>query len=246
MTGIKLALLAALTAVGVAVLGSTAKVDITGRSPLSSQAAEDVRQRAENAAVVMSRDTRSLSPAERARAVVGGEPDRRIELMAAGGDTGRGWVVLRISSAFSDDGPWNNTSAASACFRYAINGRTGMSGPDEVDCPDGPPLALPAPPFDPAHPQDAHARLAAALAAPAPEDAVAAAFDLPGLTLQTATVDGVVAAAVQASPGECVSGRRLPDGTVEVWSVPRIVAMPGEIGCSAAAAADASSARSPH
>lgn len=135
---------------------------------------------------------------------------------------------------------------ASACYRYALDSRTGIRGPDEVDCPDGPPLTLPAPPPDPEHPSDAQDRLAAALAGTAPRDAVEAAFDQPGLTVQTTTVAGIAGAAVQASPGECIAGRRLPDGTVEVWWVPRVVAMPGELGCQAEAAVDARSARSPH
>jgi hypothetical protein len=242
----KLALLVLLAAVGVVVVASPVRLDITGRTPLSSQAAKDVRLRAENAVIVMSRGT-SESPVEQARRVVGGTvEDAQIELMSAEGDTGRGEVVLRIRSTFGDDGPWGNSSTALACYRYELNSRSGIRGPDEVDCPEGSPMVLPPPPFDPELPSGAERLLAAALAEPDPQGAVRAAFELPGLAVDTTTVDGIVGAAVQASPGECVAGRRLADGTVEAWHVPRIVAMPGELGCDADAAVDAGSARSPH
>jgi len=240
-----LAVLAAVVAVGVVV--SPMRPDIIGGMPVSSQAAQDVRQRAENAVIVMSRGTSSESPVEQARRVVGGTADSaQIELMSAEGGTGRGQVVLRIRSTFGDDGPWGNTSTALACYRYELNSRSGIVGPDEVDCPQGPPMVLPAPPVDPELPQGADTLLAAALAEPDPQGAVRAAFDLPGLAVDTTTVAGIVAAAVQASPGECVAGRRLADGTVQAWHVPRIVAMPGELGCDASTAVDAGSARSPH
>ncbi|HVM27938.1 MAG TPA: hypothetical protein VM433_09730 [Mycobacteriales bacterium] len=246
MTRAKLALSALLLAAGAAVLAPPAVFGTTGLTPLSSTAAQDVRQRADSAAVVMGRSGGVDSAVEHARRVVGGTEERSIELMAAEGDGGRGHVVLRISSTFIDPSPLSNDSTATACYRYELDGRTGLRGPNEVRCPSTRPVELPPPPPEPEHPADADQRLATALSQPDPRRAVEAAFDLPLLTVETATVDGTVGSAVQASPGECLSGRRLPDGTVEVWWVPRIVAMPGELGCDAEAATDASSARSPH
>lgn len=212
----------------------------------TSAASQDVRQRAENAGFAMAKTSRHASAIEHARRVVGGSPgDIEIALMQAEGTGVDGHVVLRISSVYDDDGPYDNDSSASGCFRYEFGDSSGGTHPQPVSCPRSAAMTLPPPPFEPVLPPDAAERLDRVLRnVPSPAE-VRAAFPERGLKVAVAEAEDAVGVAVGATPGECVMGRRLPSGVVEVWHVPRVLAMPGELGCDAGAAAAGRGQNSP-
>ena len=220
----------------------------TGQGPLQSSAGQDVRERAVTAGLAMAKASRGSSAFEHARVVVasgtgGGEG---IALMDAAGTGVDGYVVLRITSVYDDDGPWDNDSTATACYRYQFGSRDRGTTPVEVPCPETAPLTLPPPPFEARLPVDAANRLTRLLQLAAAPASVAVAFPEPGLTIDTFQDDAAVGVAVGASAGECLMGRRLSDGSVEVWHVPPILAMPGELGCDARAASTGDAQSSPH
>lgn len=219
----------------------------TGRTPWASSAESDVHQRSVNAGFAMAKAGRHDSAVEHARRVVG-EIHGAVEivLMEAEGTGVDGFVVLRISSVYDDDGPLDDDSSARACYRYDFSDSSGGTQPREVGCPDTAPLELPPPPFVPVLPQDVLDRLERVLGSPDAAARARGAFPERGVTVQVAQQDGALGIAVGAGPGDCVMGRRLARGQVEVWHVPRVVALPGEIGCDPAAAAAGLAKEPPH
>jgi len=69
----------------------------------------------------------------------------------------------------------------------------------------------------------------------------------PPAFVDAAVVDRTVGVVVGlADQGRCVAGRIIDQTTVETWTVPRVLAQPGEGGCDAAAAASGWSQHPPH
>jgi hypothetical protein len=212
-------------------------------APFRSPAARDVARRAENAGYAMAKAGRTSSAVDHARRVVGDVGVASIELLEADGDGIQGHVVLRISATPETSG-FEQASHDQACFRYDFGDRTGGTRPHRQRCPRGAALVIPAPEPVPTFPPDSEQRLTSALRAPDPQAAAARAFE--GLTVGSVTVDGSIGIAVSASGGACLFGRRLADGRVEVWPVPRVLAQPGELGCGAEFAARGEGTRPPH
>jgi hypothetical protein len=95
------------------------------------------------------------------------------------------------------------------------------------------PLALPSPASIPSPPPDAQQRIRVGLLASDAEQALGKAFT--GLLVRTTRVAGVLGVSVPAGR-DCDFGRRLADGSVEVWYVPKVLSQPGELGCTPEAA----------
>jgi hypothetical protein len=217
----------------------------TGGTPASSQAAKDVHQRSVNAGIARAKAGRASSAADHARRVVGTAGSASIEVLEMTGTGIEGHVVLRIHSSYEASG-FGSASSATACYRYDFADASGGTRPHEVDCGKRAALTLPAPAPVINLPDGTLERLTRALGSPAPASGVSAAFPEPGLVVQTLLLDGVLGAAVSAGKNGCVLGRRLADGQVEVWVVPRVLAQPGELGCSPETAARGQGKTPPH
>jgi hypothetical protein len=69
----------------------------------------------------------------------------------------------------------------------------------------------------------------------------------PPAFVDVAVVDGNVGVVVGlAGQGRCVAGRIIDQTMVETWTVPRVLAQPGEGGCGADLAASGWSQHPPH
>jgi hypothetical protein len=69
----------------------------------------------------------------------------------------------------------------------------------------------------------------------------------PPAFVDVAAVEGNLGVVVGlADPADCVAGRIVDRATVEVWTVPHVLAQPGEGGCGAAAAASGLGQHPPH
>jgi len=217
----------------------------TGGSPLASTSEQDVRARSVTAGLAMSQAGRTSSAVEHARRVVGDVGVARIDLLEARGDGINGQVILRISASQPASG-FSSGSTATACFRYQINDSSGGTEPHEVTCPHRDPITLPIPSPVPTLPADTEQRLRAALRSSHPEPAVRRAFGGTSVLVRTMTDGGVLGASVLAGRAECVFGRRLHDGQVQVWVVPSVLAQPGELGCDAHFAVTGDGMHPPH
>ncbi len=214
----------------------------TGQLPLSSAAATDVHQRSVNAGVAMAKAGRVSSAFDHARRVVGDAGSTSIELLAQSGNGIKGSVLLRITSTVAATG-FGSASKAQACFRYTFDDLSGGIDPNETRCPRTTPLALPSAASIPSLPPDAQQRIRVGLRAGDAEQALGQAFT--GLLVRTARVAGLLGVSVQAGT-DCDFGRRLADGSVEVWYVPKVLSQPGELGCTPEAAVAGLGKSSPH
>jgi hypothetical protein len=125
------------------------------------------------------------------------------------------------------------SGGAAVCFRFTLQ-MYRYTEYKAVDCPEAatPPSPSASPP--PALPPDARKRLAAVLRTATPETLaglVRAAFP-DGMSVDTATEDGVLVAAVGVpAERDCVVVIRTPDGKTKDIGFDRIWLEPGEMGC---------------
>jgi hypothetical protein len=229
----------------VAVLGLAA-----GCASGVDRAADD---RADRAGLVMIRE-RDGDAEDMALRVVGGDPAEgiAIEALVAQGDRLEGRVVLRITER-ADNGDWSVEEEETVrCYEYRFENSIDDHRPRHISCPDLDALALSPSPPPPSLPSGIDDSLRAALEAIGPDqrtdatvlDAVRAiAGSMP--VLEVVTRDGVIGVAIGNGIDECLSAK-LDGASVEVWRVPRVVAQPGELGCSAEAAAQGLGTESPH
>ncbi len=219
----------------------------------ASEVEEAADERAERAGTVMSR-VRDGSATDVARRVVGGEPGQgtAIEVLTAEGDRERGRIVLRITEHRERSGIEAEPTEVVRCYEYLLRRSIDDLRPDRLDCPDADPIEL-APPTTSESLSGVHDALRSGLEAldPTQRDEaavrqVARSAGGDARRVEVATHDGVIGIAVGDGDGTCIAGSVGPDGAVEVWTVPRVLAQPGEVGCSAEAAARGLGQRDPH
>lgn len=190
------------------------------------------------------------------RRVVGGDPttETAIEALVAEGDRFDGRIVLRITERVDQNQFSIESSSTVRCYEYLLDNSIDDIEGRHISCPDGPALRIPEATPPPTVPAGIADHLLATLErlAAAGADAATVQRDLAPLAA------GVEVFEVTSVPGsgigvvfgngddQCVSGRITIDGTVEVWRVPRVIAQPGELGCSAASAAQGLGKNSPH
>ncbi|AEV85484.1 hypothetical protein ACWT_4462 [Actinoplanes sp. SE50] len=132
------------------------------------------------------------------------------------------------------------------CFRLTM-GPKDDSRDDDIDCPTGPPLAVPRDPtLDGVDP-----RLQAALNPVGPDEpavrAAVAGLKLdPGIRQDFAAHDGVVGVALRAGRYDCVVARVVARGDVTLWRPSPTQLAPGELDCSAGLAMTSGFNTSPH
>lgn len=156
----------------------------------------------------------------------------------------------------------------SACYRWLLGQSSEGYRPERLDeCPDGPVIELGPPPVEPGLPDSLHDRLTGALEPPGRdeavspemvradvralyEEAVEAELRRPdvepdhllsvddALDGRSVATDGDAVGVAVGVRRECIMVRVSP-GEVSVWVPDRISLEPGEVGCSAAAAASA-------
>ncbi|MBO0871676.1 MAG: hypothetical protein J2P15_24250 [Micromonosporaceae bacterium] len=119
---------------------------------------------------------------------------------------------------------------------------------DEVACPSGAPLAIPA---DPQLPDDIEQTLKGILSGDPPpslgtvRDAVNRLDLEPGVRRDVAEARGVIGVALRASQFDCVMARRV--GTqAQVWRPSHVQLAPGELSCAALVAAGGEGLQAPH
>jgi hypothetical protein len=143
------------------------------------------------------------------------------------------------------------------CWRYTLRNSVHDHEPTVVDCPEGAePLSLPPERPAPRLPEGMQDRLRATLT----ELVDAGTVDAGSVRAAVEAVSGgspayVEVAVMGANVGvvvglvgraQCVAGRVIDRTTVETWTVPRVLAQPGEGGCGASAAASGWSQHPPH
>lgn len=216
----------------------------------SANASRNADERADRAGLVMTR-YREGSSADMAWHVVGGDPGKGmgIEALVAEGDRFEGRIVLRITERLEQT---FDTQTVVRCYEYRLQDSIDDHRPDHIDCPDLPALSLSPPLPDPTLPAGIDEALLGALQGLDPahvtEQAVlevARSVGGSAPVLEVATVDGVIGVAIGNGLDECLSASVDASGA-EVWRVPRVVAQPGELGCSASAAARGLGTTSPH
>ncbi|MDG4759726.1 hypothetical protein [Micromonospora sp. WMMD710] len=189
------------------------------------------------------RDAEWLVATHVPKAVEGDSSTIRREAFAWSGRTGineQAVIDVRITvtvaqadgATFGDLG--NSAGQATRCYRYRLELHHYLPY-QEIDCPSG--VAPPVPsaaPF-PALPTDARDRLSAALRTATPDTlagAVRAAFPAQYVTVDTATHEGVLVAAVGVpAERECLLLIRTPAGTIESPEYNLGWLEPGETGC---------------
>jgi hypothetical protein len=174
-----------------------------------------------------------------------------------GADVGCATLLVRLHAQRQEGWFSGTTVEIDRCWRYTLRNSIDDSVPRRTACPDhaealSPPPAPPAPRL----PDGLHDQLGLTLtglvdAGTVDVAAVRAAVEPlaggPPAFVDAAVVDGNVGVVVGlADPADCVAGRIVDRATVEVWTVPRVLAQPGEGGCGAAAAASGLSRRPPH
>ncbi len=210
-------------------------------------------ERAERAGTVMAR-VRDGSAADMARRVVGGEPGQgtAIEVLTADGDRSHGRIVLRITEHREASGFDTEPTEVVRCYEYLLRRSIDDLEPEHVDCPDAAAIELGPPPTTVSLTGiDEELRRGLEALDPASRDepsvlevATSAAGDAP--VVEVATHEGVVGVAIGDGDDTCIAASVGPDGAVDVWVVPRVLAQPGEVGCSADAAARGLGQRHPH
>lgn len=230
---------------GALVVGLTA-----GCSSGVDRSADD---RADRAGLVMTR-VRDGDAEDMALRVVGGDPAEgiAIEALVAEGDSFDGRVVLRITER-ADNGDWSFEEEDTVrCYEYRFENSIDDHRPRHITCPDLEALELSPSPPPPSLPAGIDDALRAALEAIGPDqrtesavrDAVRAiAESMP--VQEVVTQDGVIGVAIGNGIDECLSAK-IDGAGIEIWRVPRVVAQPGELGCSAEAAAQGLGTESPH
>ena len=101
---------------------------------------QSLHQHAANAATVMGNQPAGASGIDLARSVVGTGTDDIITVLNASGTRRHGDVLLRIAVTVEPTSEFDWTDRAVGCFDYAFDY---TASPDEVSCPDEPPLKLP-------------------------------------------------------------------------------------------------------
>jgi hypothetical protein len=101
-----------------------------------------LHQHAANAATVMENQPAEATGVDLARSVIGTGADDTVAVLSASGTRRSGDVLLRIAVTVTQTGGLGSTYRAVGCFNYALDYFT---SPDEVSCPDKPPLRLPPP-----------------------------------------------------------------------------------------------------
>jgi hypothetical protein len=143
------------------------------------------------------------------------------------------------------------------CWRYTLRNSVDDHEPTLVDCPEqAEAISLPPEQPAPSLPDGLGERLRTTLdglieAGTVDVASVRAAVEEisggPPAFVDVAVVDGNVGVVVGlAGQGECVAGRIIDQTTVETWTVPRVLAQPGEGGCGAGLAASGWSQHPPH
>jgi pectate lyase len=104
---------------------------------------QPLHQHATNAATVMDNQPAGATGDDLARSVTGTGSDDIITVLSASGTRRNGEVLLRIEVTVKQSGGLASTDQAVGCFDYAFDYST---SPNEVSCPNEPPLRLPPPP----------------------------------------------------------------------------------------------------
>lgn len=168
------------------------------------------------------------------------EVDR--ELLASIRDGDEFVLVVRIRAHLTpgNTSDWDQRDPATVarCFRFVVPSETRDIAPEDADCPDGDPIAIPigvdVPPSPTVTERDRRAirRWLASGATAADVDDLTARLS-PHLRATAADVEGATGVAVSARPAgdDCAVGRRDPSGRVDVWHPPAIQTAPGEYGC---------------
>jgi hypothetical protein len=215
-----------------------------------SKSADD---RARRAGLVMIR-VRDGTAADMVRRVVGGDPSSgtAIEVLVAEGDSFRGRIVLRITEKI-DTGQFSPADGRTVrCYEYRLRNSIEDHEPDHVDCPNTRVLELGPPTPPPTLPPDlesnlrsqletldrAHLTEATIRAAVTPVAAGAA-------IVEVSRVDATFGIAIGNGVDQCVAAS-IASNALEIWRVPRVLAQPGELGCSADVAARGAGKHPPH
>ncbi|TNH30636.1 hypothetical protein FHG89_06905 [Micromonospora orduensis] len=189
------------------------------------------------------RDAEYIAATGIPRAAGGDSSPVRIEALAWSGRTAPGEqavIDVRIAvtvtedhgSTFGDLG--HSAGQATRCYRYRLELHRATSH-QEIDCPAvaTPPMPTAAP--VPALPDDARARLTAALRTATPSTlagAVRAAFPERHVTVDTATHEGALVAAVGVpAERDCLLMVRTAGGAIESPGYDPVWLEPGETGC---------------
>ncbi|PSK95552.1 hypothetical protein CLV30_12921 [Haloactinopolyspora alba] len=222
--------------------------------------------------LVMSR-ARGPEPEAFARQVDGPGPDVRTMRLSGSAHDGGAEVVLRLRTERTRTGWFGSVEAryrVSACYRWVLGESVDDFRPERLSaCPAGPPAELGRAPVEPRLPDGLYDRLSGGLAArkgPVTPEALLA--DVRTLYVEAARAEQrrggvrperlidvddaldrhsvvVKGEAVGVSVGfgqECMMVRAAA-GEIDVWVPDRISLQPGEIGCSASAAAAPPNAR---
>jgi len=104
---------------------------------------QSLHQHAANAATVMENQPAGATGDDLARSVTGTGSDDIITVLSASGTKRNGDVLLRIEVTITQSGGLESTYQAVGCFDYTFDYFT---FPNEVSCPNEPPLRLPPPP----------------------------------------------------------------------------------------------------
>lgn len=219
----------------------------------SSQVERGADERAERAGTVMHRE-RHGTAADMALRVVGGNPEdgTAIEALVAEGERFGGRIVLRITERLDDGGDFDiRDPDAVRCYEYDLTDGYNFD-PNRIDCPDLDALQLEPSAPEPAIPSGAADALRERLEALDPGSlneeqvlAVARQAGADAAIVDVATAGGVIGVVIGNGGDQCVAAS-VDAGTVEVWHIPKVLAQPGELGCSALAAARGEGKRHPH
>jgi hypothetical protein len=216
----------------------------------ADRAADD---RARRAGIVMGR-VRDGTAQDMVHLVVGGDPEdgTAIEALVADGDPFRGRIVLRITEVI-EPGDFSVAKRRTVrCYEYALDNSIDDHEPEHIDCPDVDGLQLGAPTTQPQLGQNVESNLRRELEAldrtglleqQVREAARRAAGDATIVDVQQ--VGGNFGVAIGNGIDQCVSAMLSVD-VLEIWRVPRVLAQPGELGCSASAAARGEGRQAPH
>ncbi|WP_151773101.1 translation initiation factor IF-2 [Streptomyces abyssomicinicus] len=161
-------------------------------------------------------------------------------------------VVVRTSGSAMEAGLAPEEVTVLRCFALRVSPRAGWGAgtedPEDVDCPDGPPLAFAPPPEPPRLPyEELRAELPRVPEGGRADEAevrrALTALDLDPAIRTEVKADGGRVGVLLAVEGngfdaqDCLLARVAP-GATEVWSPPRMQRMPGEGGCSVGFALD--------
>jgi hypothetical protein len=210
-------------------------------------------ERAHRAGLVMER-VRDGTAVDMVRRVIGGDPSSgtAIEVLVAEGDRFQGRIVLRITEKI-DTGEFSAATGKTVrCYEYKLHNSIDDYDPHQIGCPDTAALAIAPPTTTSTLPSDLEGNLRrqlemldrahlteAAIRAAVTEVANGAAI------VDVSRVDDTFGIAVGNGIDECVAASITADA-LEVWRLPRVLAQPGELGCSADLAARGAGKHSPH